>query len=458
MEYKSCRKSHDDRKEGIKKMKTAVKDKTQDADLAEILSAGKRSTTRKVLRWFLLLVVFALILISYFIWHAKTSQPKIQYHSEEVKRGTITVTVAATGNVQPTNQVDVGSELSGTVESVFVDDNDHVRKGQELARLDLSKLQDQIVKSQAALTDSKAKVSQSQATVQESKANSDRLQRVLQLSGGKVPSTAELDSAKAALDRANADEISARASVNEAIAQLKSDQTNLSKGTIRSPIDGVVLTRNVEPGQTVAASLQAPVLFTLAENLAQMELEVEVDEADVGQVRNGQPATFTVDAYPNRRYGATVTLVSYGSKTTEGVVSYPTRLSVNNDDLSLRPGMTATAQIKTALREDVLLVPNAALRFTPISASPATAPGNDGGTLIQKLMPRAPRGLGGRNRQNPGASSKKNRNQQVWTLKDGKPVPISIEIGLSDGHMTEVTGGQLKEDMQIITESLSGQK
>lgn len=439
-------------------MKTAVKDQTQDAELAAILSRGKHSTKRKVLRWVVLIGVFALILISYFIWHSKNSQPKIQYHTEEAKRGTITVSVSATGNIQPTNQVDVGSELSGTVEAVFVDDNDHVRKGQQLARLDTSKLQDQIVKSQAALADSKAKVSQTHATVQESKANLDRLRKVLQLSGGKVPSAAELDAAKAALDRANADEASARAAVNEAVAQLKSDQTNLSKATIHSPIDGVVLTRNVEPGQTVAASLQAPVLFTLAENLAQMELEVEVDEADVGQVRNGQPATFNVDAYPNRRYGATVTLVSYGSKTTEGVVSYPTRLSVNNDDLSLRPGMTATAQIKTALREDVLLVPNAALRFSPVSTIPGAAPGSDGGTLVQKLMPRAPRGFGGRNRQNPGFSNKKSRNQQVWTLKDGKPVPIPIEIGLSDGRMTEVTAGQLKEGMQIITESVGGQK
>src|SRR5262245_44468778 len=144
-------------------MKTAVKQTAQQGDLAAILNAGKRSKTRKLLRFFVMLGAFALILIGYFIWHAKHSQPKIQYHTEAAKRGTITVSVGATGNVQPTNQVDVGSELSGTVESVFVDDNDHVRKGQELARLDISKLQDQITKSQAALSDSKAKVSQAQA-------------------------------------------------------------------------------------------------------------------------------------------------------------------------------------------------------------------------------------------------------------------------------------------------------
>ena len=375
-----------------------------------------------------------------------------RYQTEEVTRGTLIVTVSATGNLQPTNQVDVGSEISGTIEAIFVDDNDRVKKGQVLARLDTSLLQDQVAKSQAALAAAEAQVLQVQATVEEARANLSRLRQVAELSGGKVPSKTELDTAEANGKRAQANEANARAAVRQARATLKSDETNLSKATIRSPIDGVVLKRNMEPGQTVAASLQAPVLFTLAENLSQMELQVDVDEADVGQVREGQAATFGVDAYPGRKYPTRITRVRYGSQTKENVVSYLAVLVVNNADLSLRPGMTATAEITTAKRENVLQVPNAALRFTP--PVPSQPEKKSSGGLVGSLMPRPPAPTSSKS---ANGSSGKNDAHQVYVLKDGSPVAVPVTMGVTNGRTTEVTSDALKEGDRVITESLGVQ-
>jgi len=366
-----------------------------------------------------------------------------RYLSEPATRGTLTVTVSATGNLQPTNQVDVGSELSGTVQSVFVDDNSQVKKGQELARLDVSKLQDQIARSRAALLAAEAGVKQAKATEMEALANLGRLQEVAFLSKGKVPSQAELETGEANLARAQASLASAQAAVTQARATLSSDQTNLAKASIRSPINGVVLLRKVEPGQTVAASLQAPVLFTLAEDLAKMELQVNVDEADVGQVRAGQAASFSVDAWPNRKYPASVARVRYGSQTTDGVVSYLTVLQVDNSDLSLRPGMTASAEITTTQRENALLVANAALRFSPPKQAKA-----DSGGILAMLMPRMPRGTSQRAQING-----KDGFKQIWVLRDGQPQAVKVKTGVSNGRQTEILEGELQAGAQVISDS-----
>jgi HlyD family secretion protein len=367
----------------------------------------------------------------------------LRYLTEPVTRGNLTVTVSATGNLQPTNQVDVGSELSGTVQSVFVDDNSRVKKGQELARLDVSKLNDQIAKSRAALLAAEAGVKQADATALEAQANLGRLREVARLSGGKVPSQAELETGVANLARAQANQASAQAAVSQARATLSSDETNLTKASIRSPINGVVLLRKVEPGQTVAASLQAPVLFTLAEDLAQMELQVNVDEADVGQVRSGQTASFSVDAWPARKYPASIKRVRFGSQTTDGVVSYLTVLQVDNSDLSLRPGMTATAEITTTKRDNALLIPNAALRF-----SPPAKPKAESGGILASLLPRMPRSTSTRV-QNSG----KDGYMQIWLLIDGQPQAVKVKTGVSNGHLTEIVEGKLEAGAQIITDS-----
>jgi HlyD family secretion protein len=325
-----------------------------------------------------------------------------------------------------------------------VDVNDRVKKGQILARLDISRLQDAVAKSEANLAAAEAQVQQAKATVAEARSNLARLKKVAELSGGKVPSKAELDTGEATLLRATAAEAGALASVSQNRAALKSDRTNLAKASILSPIDGVVLARKVEPGQTVAASLSAPVLFKLAEDLSKMELLVKVDEADVGQVRTGQPASFSVDAWPGRVYPARITRVSYGATNTDQVVSYETTLQVDNKDLSLRPGMTASAEIVTVRLKDALLIPNAALRFTPPDTGPKKSR-----SLVSAMLPRPPPPP-----EKKAGSQKKSGSHRIWVLQGGQPSPLDITTGFSDGQHTQVTGGELKTGMAVITDTV----
>jgi HlyD family secretion protein len=381
------------------------------------------------------------------------------YVTEAVRRGNLTLNVLANGTLQPTRAVTIGSELSGTVRNVLVDVNDKVKKGQVLVELDTAKLDAQVLRSRASLAAAQARLAQAVATTQEALAGFGRLQEVARLSGGKVPSAAELDSGRATLDRARADEASARASVDDARAALSTDVTNLSKASIRSPIDGVVLTRTVEPGNAVAASLQAVTLFTLAEDLTRLRLDVSVDEADVGSVKLDQKASFTVSAYPSRRYPAKVTRVSFGSTKTDNVVTYITWLEVDNSDLSLRPGMTAAATITSTERNDVLLVPNTALRFTPAIASGGTAgaaakPAPSGGIMSQ-LMPRMPRSDTRRPGGSGEAADSADRGRKVWVLKDGAAHAVAVQVGISDGRRTEVSGEGLAEGMAVITDQRS---
>lgn len=397
------------------------------------------------LAWWLLPALIATGIAAWLFLRSDEGADAPRYKTEPARIGELVVKVSATGNLQPTNQVEVGSELSGIVERVFVDENDRVKKGQVLARLDVSKLRDAVTKSRANLAAAEAQVLQARATVAEAQATLSRFRQVAQLSGGKVPSRSEMDGAEANLKRAEANEAGARASVIQARAALQSDETNLGKASIRSPIDGVVLARKVESGQTVAASFQAPVLFTLAEDLAKMELQVDVDEADVGQVEVGQKATFSVDAWPGREYDAVITRVGYGSQVKDGVVSYLTVLEVGNDDLSLRPGMTGTAEITTLQRDRALLVPNAALRFTPPPANAAEQRSGRGVTGL--LMPRMPRQTP-RSRETPRGEP-----QRVWVLRDGQPFAVDVKAGATNGRVTEIVGGVLEAGTPVITET-----
>jgi len=316
-----------------------------------------------------------------------------------------------------------------------------------LVVLDTAKLQDQVLRSRAALAAAQALVVQSAATVGESRATLARLEEVARISGGKVPSKTELDTARATLARSIGARSSARAGVKDANAALSTDQINLSKASIVAPADGLVLTRAVDPGNAVAASLQAVTLFTVAEDLAKVRLWVYVDEADVGNVKNGQSATFTVSAYPTRNFPARITRVGFGSTITDNVVTYLTYLDVDNTDLSLRPGMTATASIIAAQRSDVLEVPNTALRFTPTVATATAAKGG----MLSSLTPRMP----GSARRPAAAGASTATAKQVWVLPDGEgaaPQAVAVTPGISDGHMTEITGGDLKPGMRVITD------
>ena len=416
------------------------------AKLQQILARGAKDGWFARLRG--VFIAIALLVVAgaiYLNLRAGDDAAQPRYKTEAVTRGTLVVEVSATGNLQPTNMVDVGSELSGIVDTLHVDENDSVKKGQVLARLDLARLKDAVTKSRANLASADAQVLQAAATVAETRAKLDRMRRVAELSGGKVPSRSEMDGAEADHKRAMANETSARAAVAQARATLQSDETNLGKAHIRSPIDGVVLARKIQVGQTVAASFQAPVLFTLAEDLAKMELQVNVDEADVGQVKVGQKAVFSVDAWPGRAYTAVITRVGYGSQVSDGVVSYLTILEVDNTDLSLRPGMTGNAEITTLTREDVLLVPNAALRYTPVATPVAQA--KSGGNVMSMLMPRPPRTTPrAPTRLAPG-------DQRLWLLRDGEAVPLDVRTGATNGRVTEIVGGDIEPGMVVITEA-----
>lgn len=402
---------------------------------------------RRPLLWLGLLALLVLAGGAY-VWQSGGTQRTGQiYVTEAVRKGNLTLTVAANGTLQPTRSVNIGSELSGTVKQVLVDVNDRVRKGQVLVVLDTAKLSDQVLRSRAALAAAQAQLAQSSATVKEAQANLVRLEEVARLSGGKVPSATELDTARANVDRALAGETSARANVAEARAALSTDETNLSKASIRSPIDGMVLSRSVEPGNAVAASLQAVTLLTIAEDLHKLRLEVNVDEADVGAVKAGQKASFTVSSYPSRPYPAEIVRVAYGSTKTDNVVTYVTYLEVNNSDLSLRPGMTAAATIVATERSNVLLVPNTALRFAPASTN-GTAQAASGGGIVSKLMPRPPGGGTRKAGGNPSTPAAK----QVWVLQAGQAVPMAVTTGISDGRMTEVQSTALQEGMDVITD------
>ena len=434
--------------------------KTPPADLQALLGGDlpRRWWQRPVLWGGLAVAV--LVAGGFWYWQAQQrTSAAPTYVTEEVRRGNLTLSVSANGTLQPTRSVNVGSELSGTVRSVLVDVNDRVKKGQVLVELDTAKLSSQVLRSRASLASAHARLAQAAATTKEVQASLARLEEVARLSGGKVPSAAELDAGRASVERARADEASARASVEDAKAALSTDETNLSKASIRSPIDGVVLTRSVDPGNAVAASLQAVTLFTVAEDLAHLQLQVNVDEADVGSVQVGQKASFTVSAYPSRRYPAKITRVAYGSTKTDNVVTYISWLQVDNSDLSLRPGMTAAATITSTERNDVLLVPNTALRFTPVTA--AEPPGgagpaaSSGGGIMSQLMPRMPRSGGRRGAGGNGKSDAAGKTRPIWVLQDGVPKAVNVTVGISDGRMTEVSSDQLQPGMAVITDQRS---
>jgi len=402
------------------------------------------------IKWAVLAVL--VIAIGWFVFGRDGSKaPKYQF--AEVTRGDLTVTVTATGNLEPRNQVDIGSELSGTIRTVNVDFNDEVKAGQVLAVLDTTRLNAQVLQAQSSLASSEARVVQSEATLKESRAAYARLLKVKDLSGGKLPSQQDMDVAESTVASGEGDVAAAKAAVAQARANLDAVKTDLSKTDIRSPINGVVLVRSVEPGQTVASSLQAPVLFTLAEDLKKMELHVAVDEADVGSVQVGQEATFTVDGFPNRHFSARITEVHFASSNTKsstsssstsassatstGVVTYETVLEVDNSELLLRPGMTATAEIVTTSINDVTLVPNAALRFTPegvqVPGAPPAANQQQQRGALSALMPMPRFGRPGGGQQ--GASRRFGR---VWILEDGKPAMVMFKSGATDGRNTQV--------------------
>lgn len=393
-------------------------------------------------RW--VAAVSAGLLLLLVVWMLSGTSSAVRYVTAPVTRAKLTVVVTATGSVQPTKSVDVSSELSGTVRNVYVDYNSTVIAGQLLAQLDTDKLIATVDNSRAKLDTAKAKVVEAQATVVE---REKELARRKTLAASKAGSVQNLEVAEAAHDRAIASLASARADVRAAEAQLHLDETNLSKAKIVSPIGGTVLKRSVEPGQTVASTLQAPVLFTIAEDLKQMEVRVDVDEADVGKVQVGQRATFSVDAYPGRRFPAQISILRFASETVQGVVTYKAVLTIDNSELLLRPGMTATAEIIVTEIAQAVLIPNASLRYSP--ATPDRAASR---SFLQRVLPGPPQFRAPSERQETGS------NRTVWLLRNGEPVQVKIVIGASDGKLTEVQAGDLQLGQTVIVDEMTAQQ
>jgi HlyD family secretion protein len=379
---------------------------TPDRVLQSRLGLGRRAKRRR--RW--LWAGLALLVAAAGTWFYLRSGQAHTYVTKPVTRGTLAVTVSATGTLAPRNQVDVGAEVSGRIDKLLVDFNDHVKKGQLLALINT----DQYL---AQLQQAKASLAQAQATLRQSALT---YQRYVELGKHEAISRELLNTSGGDLARA-------AAGVNLARAQVQQDQTLLSYCTIYSPIDGLVLDRKVSVGQTVASTFSTPVLYTLASDLSQMELDVDIDEADVGLIRSGAKATFTVDAYPTRLFSARLVSIHNAPKTVQGVVTYQGVLREQNEGGLLRPGMTATAEIEAATIRKALLVPNAALRFVPPED-------------VKKNAPPAPPALNGLN------------GGRVWT-ENGKTLkPHDIRLGATDGRSTQVLTGDLKAGDDVVTD------
>jgi HlyD family secretion protein len=398
---------------------------------------------RRIVTWSIWLIVLAAVAAGVASAARSMRAPTpVRYQTEPVQRGPLTVTVTATGDVQSLTEVKVGTEISGIVETVSVDFNSRVTKGQVLAKVNTDKLEAQAQQLRAALESARADVANAEAAVEDTKRTFERSQTLFDQ---KLVARSDRDTAEAALKKAEASRLSAVARVGQAEANLSALETDLKKAYIRSPIDGIVLDRQIDPGQTVAASFQTPVLFTLSQDLTRMKLSVNVDEADIGKVKAGQQATFRVDAYPNRSFQSRVAEIRSTPKTSNNVVTYETILDVDNTARLLQPGMTATAEIVVTTIPDTLLVSNAALRFTPPAASQPA--GRRGGFI---LLPAPP----GQRR----APTLSKDHPRIWILDGNNPVPIDVMTGPTDGKVTAITvaGGAVKPGAEAVIDLAAG--
>ena len=408
-------------------------------DIAAVLEGARPRRRRigQIAVWAAVAVVAAGGL--WYWWAASGAGSAVTYTTQAARLGDLTVTVTATGTVEPTNEVELSSELSGMIGSVEVDFNDRVTEGQALARLKTDQLQANVDLATATLAARKAELDQAEATVSEKEHIYERAKQLLEKA---FSSTETFETAEANHARAIAARAAAAANLDIASANLKIARSNLEKADITSPINGVVLDRDVEVGQIVASSLSAPVLFTLAEDLTKMQLQVDVDEADMGLVTEGDQATFTVEAFSDREFPAAIAQLRLSPETVEGVVTYKAILTVDNTEQLLRPGMTATAEISVKSVTGALLVPNAALRYSP----PVAEESSSGSGLLGLLMPRPPGSA------TPTSADGTGR-RTVWLLRNGSPVAVSVTTGLSDGTYTEITDGDVAEGDAVIVGS-----
>jgi HlyD family secretion protein len=376
----------------------------------------------------ILSIISVVIIATGLFFYLRGNGNSMAYKTEKVSRGEIKSIVTATGTVNAVTTVSVGTQISGTIQKLFVDYNSPVKKGQLLAQIDPATVQAQVDQARANMWSAKATMEKAAVATLDARRT---YQRSKELFDQNFIAKSDLDTAETNVHSAEAQQKVTQAQVGQAQAALKIAETNLQHTNILSPVNGIVISRSVDVGQTVAASFQTPTLFSIAQDLTKMQVNTSVDEADIGMVQTGQDATFTVDAYPETPFTGKVSVVRNAPITVSNVVTYDVIINVDNPQLKLKPGMTANVSITIEIRPDVLRIPNAALRFRPASA---TAPGARTG---------GERGL-------PGA--------KVWILEKGKLKPVNVTIGLSDGNSTEISDGEIAEGQQIITDSLNNKK
>lgn len=376
------------------------------------------------------------ILITLILWW-QNKAPNYTYTTQEATIGYIATSISANGTLSPTHEVSIGSVISGIVLEVLVDVNDEVKKGQVLARIDSESIMQNLYRHEAQLQSAKAQLKSAQVNLEEKEWQYKQLQILFQKTNGKTPSKLDLQSAKTAYNSALSEVGLKKANITEIETSIRSTQVDLKNAQITTPIDGVVLSRSIEVGQSVAASFQAPEFFIIAENLKEMELNVSISEADIGKVEVGQNVAFSVDSYPNKTFNAKVNRVNFGaSSNTDNIVSYEARISVDNQDLLLRPGMSATADITTQEVKNALLVPASALYFTPTLQIQSNKKMNF--NPFSSMRPK---------RQN---TPQKAMRSSVWILNNGIPKEIPVEIGISDGNFTQIISDSIQVGTQII--------
>ncbi|MCG3665712.1 efflux RND transporter periplasmic adaptor subunit [Aliarcobacter butzleri] len=410
----------------------------QNKDLLEELESfsSKKRINRKFI-YIAIAIVSFLAIVLFFIFNGNNKSNKIEYITKKVTQGDLSVVVSTTGNLNPTNSVEIGIEVSGTLKEIFVDFNDEVKAGQILAKIDTVKLQSQVDSSTAALAIAVANQKESQVLLNNKKTLYDRTLNMYKNSGGKYPSKNELDDTRFSYEAAIESLEAAKAKVLQAQSNLKTDKQNLEKASVKSSIDGIVLNREVEVGQTLAATMSAPKLFTIAKDLTNMDLIVSIDEADVADIKKDLPVTFTVDAYPNKVFNGKVKQVRLNPVDTNGVVTYETVVSVDNENLLLKPGMTATAKIITKESKNKLLIPNGALRFKPKMQEQK----NGGVNLVGPNMNRP---------ANVARDLSKKELAPIFILENNQPKRVMVKVLDSDGKLTSIESEELKVNDEVI--------
>jgi HlyD family secretion protein len=411
----------------------------EDSKLREELESYNNKSSKKIYIWLLLILLIGSATYYYFILKNSTKTQTFEYVTNKIIRGDLSVVVSATGNLNPTNSVDIGIEVSGTIKEIYVDFNDEVEIGQILAKLDTTKLQSEVDSLRASLTIAKANQKESEVSLRSAKSIYDRTSKMYKSSNGKYPSINELDDTKFAYETGISSLDATKAKVEQASYNLKTAQQNLDKAVVKSSIKGIVLNKEVEVGQTVAATMSTPTLFTLAKDLSLMDLIVSIDEADVADIKKDLNVTFSVDAYPKKVFKGKIKQVRLNPIDVNGVVTYETVVLVNNEELLLRPGMTASAKIVTKESIDKLIIPNGALRFKPKTQN------KEKRNTMNLVQPsKRPQG------ENKTKDLSKKDMSPIFVLENNEVKRVMVKVLDTDGKSSTIESKDLKVDDEVI--------